>query len=197
MRAMRPLRILLVAALLGAPQAHAEEDAAFGHALTLVQILVRAAAQAPGDPQAGLRAFDDVLSGRNPEASQALSGLLGEMTADMPPQHKDKLAMIGRDLAGLARIEAARPPAAPAVSIERALQARKELTAMGLKYHDESEYLAAVKRNDALAVELYLLGRGINPAATDLLGRSALDIARANRNPQLAELISRNLPAAR
>lgn len=197
MRAMRPFGILVLAAALVAPQAHAEEDAAFGHALTLMQVLVRAAAQAPGDPTAGLRAFDEVLSGRNPEASEALSGLFEEMTTGMPAQHKDRLAMIGRDLAGLARLEAARPPAVPAASVERALQARKELTAMGLTYHDEAQYLAAVKRNDALAVELYLLGRGVNPAATDAFGRSALDLARANRNPQLAELISRNLPAAR
>ena len=194
---MKALRILVLALLAAAPQAHAQEDPAFGHALTLIQIFVRAAAQAPGDPQAGLRAFDDVLSGRNPEASQALSGLFEEMTADMPAQHKEKMAMIGRDIAGLARIEAARPPSAPAVSTDRALQARKDLAAMGLRYYDEAEYLAAVKRNDALAVELYLLGRGVNPAASDAFGRSALDLARASKNPQLAELISRNLPAAR
>lgn len=194
---MRPIRILLAAALLGAPPAYAEEDAAFGHALTLVQIFVRAAAQAPGDPQAGLRAFDDVASGRNAEASRALNGLFEEMTTGMPAQHKDRVASIGRDLASLARIEAAKPSPLGAAGTDRALQARKDLTAMGLKYHDNAEYLAAVRRDDALAVELYLLGRGVNPAATDARGRSALDIARANRNPQLADLISRNLPAAR
>jgi hypothetical protein len=194
---MKALRIVLAAALLGAPAAHAEEDAAFGHALTLVQIFVRAAAQAPGDPQAGLRAFDDIASGRNAEASQALNGLFEEMTAGMPSQHKDKVATIGRDLASLARIEAARAPATGTASADRALQARKDLTAMGLKYHDAADYLAAVRRDDALAVELFLIGRGVNPAARDASGRSALDIARANKNPQLAELISRNLPPAR
>ncbi|HYD58275.1 MAG TPA: hypothetical protein VEB41_15335 [Burkholderiales bacterium] len=194
---MKALRIVLASALLVSPLAQAEEDAAFGHALTLVQIFVRAAAQAPGDPQAGLKAFDDVASGRNAEASQALNGLFEEMTTGMPAQHKDKVAMIGRDLASLARVEAARAPSLPQISTDRALQARKDLTAMGLKYFDNAQYLDAVKRDDALAVELYLLGRGINPAATDARGRTALDIARANKNPQLAELISRNLPGAR
>ena len=118
---MRPLRILLAAALLGSPTAYAEEDAAFGHALTLVQIFVRAAAQAPGDPQAGLRAFDDVASGRNAEASRALNGLFEEMTTGMPAQHKDKVASIGRDLASLARIEAAKPPPLGAAGTDRAL----------------------------------------------------------------------------
>ncbi|HWA37614.1 MAG TPA: hypothetical protein VG873_07105 [Burkholderiales bacterium] len=194
---MRPLRFLLAAALLASPAAQAQEDAAFGHALTLVQIFVRAAAQAPGNPQAGAQALDDIASGRNAEASQALNGLFEEMTAGMPAQHKDKVAAIGRDLASLARVEAARAPSPGAVSADRALQARKDLTAMGLKYYDNAEYLAAVRRDDALAVELFLLGRGINPAATDARGRTALEIARANKNPQLAELISRSLPPAR
>ncbi len=194
---MKAIRMLLIAAPLVAPQAHAQEDAAFGHALTLVQIFVRAAAQAPGDPQAGMKAFEDVASGRNAEASQALNGLFEEMTTGMPAQHKDKMAAIGRDLASLARIEAAKAPALGAPTTDRALQARKDLTAMGLKYYDNADYLAAVRRDDALAVELFLVGRGVNPAATDAKGRTALDIARANKNPQLAELISRSLPAAR
>lgn len=199
MKALRviPVLPLIFPALMASPAAQAEEDAAFGHALTLVQIFVRSAAQSPADPAAGTRAFDDVVSGRNAEASQALNGLFEEMTAGMPADHKDKVAAIGRDLASLARAEAAKAPSVGTLSTDRALQARKDLTAMGLRYYDNSQYLDAVKRDDALAVELYLLGRGINPAATDALGRSAIDIARANRNPQLAELIARNLPAAR
>ena len=194
---MKALSLLLVAPLLAAPSVHAQEDAGFGHALTLVQIFVRAAAQSPGNPQAGAQALDDIAAGQNPEASQALNGLFEEMTAGMPAQHKDKVASIGRDLAALARVEAAKAPAPGPVSTERALQARKDLTAMGLKYYDNAEYLAAVRRDDALAVELFLLGRGINPATRDAQGRSALDIARAGRNPQLADLISRNLPDSR
>jgi len=168
-----------------------------GHALTIVQMLVRAATQSGGDPIAGQKAMAEVLGGRNAEANRAFAGLFEEMTTGMPAEHKDKMAAIGRDLASMARTEAARPPSVGAPSLERALQARKDLTAMGLKYYDNADYLAAVKRDDALAVELFLLGRGINPAATDGRGRSALEIARANKNPQLAELISRNLPAAR
>lgn len=194
---MKPIRLLLVAAMLAAPHAHAEEDAGMGHALTIVQMLVRAATQSGGDPLATQRAMTDVLGGRNAEANRAFAGLFEEMTAGMPADQKDKMAAIGRDLASLARTEAAKSPALGAVSADRALQARKDLTAMGLKYYDNADYLAAVRRDDALAVELFLLGRGVNPAATDASGRSALDIARANKNPQLAELISRNLPPAR
>ena len=194
---MKSARVLLIASLLAAPAAHAQEDPALGHALSIVQLLVRAATQSGGDPIASQKAIADMLGGQNAEANQAFSGLFHEITAGMPADQKEKVASIGRDLASLARVEAAKPPSLGAPSIDRALQARKDLTSMGLKYFDNAEYLAAVKRDDALAVELFLLGRGVNPAATDERGRSALDIARANKNPQLAELISRNLRATR
>ena len=54
-----------------------------------------------------------------------------------------------------------------------------------------------MKRNDALAVELFIAGRGVNLEAKTWTGRSALDIARENGNTQLAELLSRSLPARR
>lgn len=60
------------------------------------------------------------------------------------------------------------PPAlAPSAELSAAatmLAARKELTAMGLKYFDQAEYEAAVRRNDQLAVTLFIRGGGIRPA---------------------------------
>jgi ankyrin repeat protein len=54
-----------------------------------------------------------------------------------------------------------------------------------------------VKRDDTLAVELFIAGRGVNLESRDEQGRSALDIARQRGNAQLAELLTRNLRAAR
>jgi hypothetical protein len=51
-----------------------------------------------------------------------------------------------------------------------------------------------VKRNDALAVELFIAGKGVNLGATDWRGRNAAEIARANGNERLATLLSRGLP---
>lgn len=190
---MKSARALVLIPLLAAfAPAHASEDEAFTHALTLVQLFVRTAAQSD-DPKAALKALDDVLAGRNTEANRALAGLLEEATADMSAEHKDKVASIGRDLAGMARKEVGGTPA-QAAAPERSLQARKDLTAMGLKYYDSAQFLDAVKRDDALAVELYLLGRGVNASSKGADGRTALEIARANKNEQIASLISRNLP---
>lgn len=191
------IRILLLAALLASTvparaAATAPEDvewSAFGHVLTLVETVVRAGMQPNPDA-----AMAEVLSGHNPRVNGALAGLFAEATAELPAEYRDRVASLGREIAGYA----ATHPAAPvAPSADRALQARKDLNAMGLRYFDEGDFLDAAKRNDALAVELFVAGRGVNLGARTWDGRTALDIARANGNTQLAELLSRNLPPAR
>ena len=193
---MKLVRAFLILSLLvpALPASAATDDddgwMSFGHALSLVQVLVRIAGN-PADAQKG---FDDVLAGRNTEANRAIAGILEEMTSDMPAQYKDKVASIGRDLGALARKQMAAPSV---TSGSDALQARKDLTAMGLRYHDPKDFLDAVKRDDLLAVELFIAGRGVNLSSKDGDGRSAADIARANGNARMGELLARSLPAAR
>jgi hypothetical protein len=173
-----------------APQRKDDSWKTFGYALTLAQVMTRIAARSE-NPEQG---FDDVLAGRNTEANHAMAGLLEDATAGMPPEHRSRVNSIGQDIALLARKEVSKPNVA---SPDRAIQARKDLTAMGLKYHDANEFLEAVKRDDALAVELFVEGRGVNVGAKDKDGRSALEIARARGNEPMAQLLSRNLRAAR
>lgn len=194
---MKLVRTVFLVSLLIAPlpsRAATEDDEgwkAFGHALSLAQVLMRIAARSD-DPD---RAFDDVLAGRNTEANRALAGMLEEATADMPPEYRERVASMGQDIAAIARKSAGKVPAR--ASADSALQARKDLTAMGLRYHDAKEFLEAVGRDDTLAVELFIAGRGVNLGAKDWRGRSALEIARDRGNAQMAELLARNLPAAR
>lgn len=200
MKAIRSavLALLLVPAL-PAAAATDDEGPAFGHMLSLMQVVVRLAAQSD-DPVAGLKAMDAVLAGRNPDANQAAAGLFNEFTAGMGVEQRAKVASIAGDVLSLARRDLGKTPAAltsGAPSTDNALQARKDLTAMGLRYFAANDYLDAVKRDDALAVELFVAGRGVNLASRDADGRSAPEIARANGNAQLAEMLSRNLRAAR
>src|SRR5687767_1925320 len=102
---MKVIRTLLVAALLvpALPAQAAEEDwPAFGHALTLVHTFVRIAAESE-TPQQSLKAVDDVLTGRNVAANEAVAGLFKEMLADLPKEHRATIAAIGRDLVTVAR----------------------------------------------------------------------------------------------
>ena len=45
------------------------------------------------------------------------------------------------------------------------LEARTQLTAMGLQYFNQEQFLAAIERGDALAIELFMLGGAINTEA--------------------------------
>src|SRR5262245_5822887 len=150
--AMKALSILLLAAL-AAPVAHAEEqDKAFGHFLTLIQTFTSIAAQS-ASPE---RDIAEVFAGKNEGANRAASGLLQEITADMPAATRSQLSAIGADIVSIARRSATPFSAPPQASVTDAVQARKDLTAMGLKYHDQGDFLDEVKRTDQLAVELFM-----------------------------------------
>ena len=128
--------------------------------LTLVAPIVHAAATST-DPQAAQREIDAVFAGRNEQANRIALQLFEGMLNDFPPESRPALRSIGRDLLVLARREQARMKALPpADSAERAIQARKELHAMGLRYWDEQQYEDAVRRGDSIAVELFQAARG-------------------------------------
>lgn len=124
----------------------------FGAVLALVQQFVRAAAASP-EPGAVHRQMDEVLAGRNAEANRAADEIFAELASEVPPEHRATLAAIAKDLLVIARREQARAPAEAAR--ERAIAARKELHAMGLRYWDEAQYREALARGDRIAVELF------------------------------------------
>ena len=195
---MKTIRTLFLAALLmpALPAQSAEEPSPLGHMLTLVHMFVRIAAESDTSTTS-LRAIDEVLSGRNAAANEAIAGLMQEALADVSPENRATIAAIGRDLVGLARKNLLGAKPGEALFPDRSLEARKQLTAMGLTYHDSKQFLDAVKRNDALAAELFIAGRGVDLSATDFWGRDAVDFARRNHNENLAQLILRSRPAAR
>ena len=194
---MKVIRILFIVSVVAAalPARAASTDdpdwTAFGHMLALMQTFVRIGMQPNPD-----QAMTDLLAGRNPEANQALASLFAGATAEMPDEYRARMASIGRDIASYA-LKNPVSSVADRVSVDRSLQARKDLTGMGLRYYDEGQYLDAVKRNDQLAVELFIASRGVDLGARTWNGRNAVDIARDNGNNQLADLLSRSLPVAR
>jgi len=195
---MQFIRAALVVSLVAgsasaAAQPKYDQDwSAFGHVLTLVQQAIRIGAHPYPD-----QAMTDLLSGRNPEANQALASLFAGATAELPQEHRDRLAAMGRDLATFALRSNPAPIAARAIANDRSLQARKDLTAMGLKYYDQDQFYDAAKRGDLLATELFIAAQGVDLKARAWSGRSALDMARDNGHTQVADLIARSLPAGR
>lgn len=88
------------------------------------------------------------------------------------------------------------PQPAPAVSppptvLTRwpALDARTQLTAMGLSYFDQRQFIAAIWRSDQLAVALFVAGRGVNlEAVTD--GKTPRAVAQEVGNAAIIQLLS-------
>ncbi len=83
-----------------------------------------------------------------------------------------------------APVASSRPPV---MTRSPTLDARTQLTAMGLAYFDQTQFIAAIRRSDQLAVALFIAGRGVNlQAATD--GRTPLAIAQEVGNAAIIQL---------
>jgi hypothetical protein len=169
---MRRIRVAICLAALAVPPAHATyEDAGdwemFSRVLALVQPIVHLAAHSP-DPQAARKAIDAMLAGGDERANRIASDLLDEALRDVPSRHRPVLRSLASDVLALARREQQARPAFDShpEALERAIRARKELHAMGLRYWDEQQFREAQARGDAIAVELFLAARGLrNPPA--------------------------------
>ena len=139
----------------------AEDRAMLARVLALVAPIVHAAATSP-DPRAAQKEIDAMFAGRNTEVNRIAADLFNAMLSDFPPESRPAMRSIGRDLLILAQREQARAKALPGTdTIEHAIRARKELHAMGLRYWDEQQYEDAVRRGDAIAVELFHAARGL------------------------------------
>ena len=143
----------------------AEDRALLSGVLALVQPIVHLAAHSP-DPQAARKAIDAMLAGRNDEANRLAAGVFDGMLSDAAPEHRPALRAIGRDLLALMRREQGRTAPLPQTETAYAIEARRALHSMGLRYWDEQQYQDAVRRGDTIAIELYHAARGLrNPPA--------------------------------
>jgi hypothetical protein len=187
------LVVALILAVAGSPAraADASEGLALSRMLALMQEVMEIAASAPpaGEQRAMDKAVRDILTGRNPQAN----ALARDIASQLSPDDRERLAAIGRSAATLSERSAATAPAAlaaPSVSDRQAIDARKDLAAMGLVYHDPRQFIDAVRRGDAIAVHLFVTGRGVPLDARDADGASALDIARRSGNAELISLLA-------
>lgn len=192
---MRMLRAILAGAMLvtaGQSVAAAGDDAdwqLFGRVLSLVQSVAHVAAQS-NDPRAVERQVEHLLSGRNTEANRLAGDLIGDAFEDMPARYRGTVLALANDFAAIARKDRARQSATQAPGSEGALQARKDLASIGLRYYDAVQFLDAVKRDDRLAVELFVAARGVDIATRDSDGVNALEHAQRRNHRAIAELLA-------
>ena len=109
----------------------------------------------------------------------------GLVQQNLPPELVQMREAALRD-----RQAAANPPATKPGTPETmsASDARKELTAMGLQYYNQEQFIAAIRRGDTLAVDLYLTGGGIDLNA-GAAGKTPLAIADATNQTTIASML--------
>jgi hypothetical protein len=190
------LVVAVIVLLAGAPARAADSADALplSHMLALMQEIMEAAAAAPpGDEQRAMdKAVRDILTGRNERAN----ALAREIAPQLSPEDRERLASIGRSAATLSDRTAPVAPLAPAAGVapltadRQAVEARKDLAAMGLAYYDPKQFLDAVRRGDAIAARLFVAGRGVPLDARDADGATALDLARRSGNAELIVLLA-------
>lgn len=76
-----------------------------------------------------------------------------------------------------------------------AIEARKELTAMGLQYFDQLQFFSAIRRGDLLAVELFVVSGGVR-LDEPLEGKTALGLAKELGKPEITRLLLRKAIAS-
>lgn len=106
--------------------------------------------------------------------------------ATLPPELAQLRAVLMQQRESARQQLAAQPPAATAAGKQlSAGDARKELTAMGLQYFNQEQFLAAIRRGDSLAVDLFIAGAGVDlNAATQ--GVTPLAAAESNGRRDIA-----------
>jgi hypothetical protein len=166
MRVARWLVLLLVLPLpaSAATAEDAEDWRLIGGVLALVQQIVHLAAHSP-DPQAAQKSVDAILAGQDVRANRIAARVMDEAMQDVPAEQRGVFLAIGRDLLALARREQSRSTVAAPLEAEAArnaaIQARRDLHAMGLRYWDERQYAEALRRGDRIAVDLFNAAQGL------------------------------------
>ncbi|MEX8192982.1 hypothetical protein [Comamonas guangdongensis] len=120
---------------------------------------------------------------------------------DIPgrPQETPDLQAVSALIPPAAEVAAAvaASPAAAGTPLQAKVEARKNLTAMGMTYHSQPQFIEAIRRKDDVAVQLFIDGGGINLDAVDGSGKTALQIAQAQGTPEIVALLQpRARPAA-
>lgn len=90
-------------------------------------------------------------------------------------------------------------PVAPAPNnnqLAAKIEARKNLTAMGLTYHSQEQFISSIRRKDDVAVQLFLDSGGIDPAAKEKNGKTPVEIANDLGAADIAKMIADRIKSA-
>jgi ankyrin repeat protein len=109
------------------------------------------------------------------------------VAALIPPEEK-VVAVVPSAPAAVALAQAA-----ASTPLQLKVEARKNLTAMGMTYHSQQQFVEAIRRKDDVAVQLFLDGGGINLETPDSTGKTPLQIAQVQGSAEIVALLQPKL----
>jgi DNA-binding response OmpR family regulator len=138
----------------------------------------------------------EMLLDANRELNRKGAGL-PPLTGPIPDTQEEMIQTMpvprtAASLAGSVTTTAQASPAAPLsgpVTQWPELEARKQLTAMGLQYFDPAQFVAAIRRGDQLAVALFVAGLGV-PKEVLVDGQTPLTWAQAQGQADIIQLLA-------
>ncbi|MEW6563744.1 MAG: hypothetical protein AB1400_11070 [Pseudomonadota bacterium] len=152
------------------------------------------------DNEYAKKSFDEIIAKVREKAPNILIELR-EVPGDVtrPDDEKVKTALAAYDKKTAESKSGTTPTSehlvsAPAVTTSPqtnpALEARKQLTSLGLTYYSLDQFHDAVRRKDAIVVDLFLQAKSVSPKTTNKKGESALDIARKTGDSEILGILN-------
>lgn len=80
--------------------------------------------------------------------------------------------------------------------VQNKIEARKNLTAMGLTYHSQPQFFESIQRQDDVAVHLFLDSGAVNAQSKDAKGQTALQLAKSVGNASIVSLLEGSVSPA-
>ena len=129
----------------------------------------------------------------SPVQSVAMSPGQPSDSRALPPELAQLQAVLMQQREAVRQQMVAQQPGSPGQSVKRLTvgEARKELTAMGLQYFNQEQFVAAIRRGDALAVDLFITGAGVDLNAGGP-GGTPLSIAESYGQQDVVVLLKTN-----
>ncbi len=116
------------------------------------------------------------------------------MTGDVSRPDGDKVAkLMARANAPVPEPIAAAPAPAsatpPIANAAQMVEARRQLTAMGLQYFSIDQFHEAIGRKDEMAVQLFLQAGAVKASVASTKGQTGLQVAQASGDAQMLALL--------
>lgn len=126
-----------------------------------------------------------------PQPTPNTTPLPAQTAAALPPELAQLQFAMQRQNEMLRQQMAAKQAAASPTKKPSAVEARKELTAMGLQYFSQEQFVAAIRRGDSLAVDLFITGGGVDLNLATA-GVTPLKTAESSGQQEIVALLKNN-----